>query len=257
MLFKNIFPSKKLVNKTFNTITEKSQYLKNIILQCEFKNKTKDIELMLEYLCFLYTLEFYRQVMEIKYSKFVIETTIRTIFITLEKNLNKAGNNIPQNFLLNLYLKLNNTINQLYNIAKQNGVDEFELVASYLLSDECQMADNELKLNQAQITKIASFFYDIINIDNNNTMKSENSKTKNKEDSKYNYTIIIFLIILVIVIIILLFVILNNHYQTIINNYETTIEKLESMNSLLNRKLDAYRSQFSSFDQYSIERNIK
>lgn len=89
------------------------------------------------------------------------------------------------------------------------------------------------------------------------TILSKNSKIKNKEDSKYNYTIIISLIILVIVIIILLFVILNNHYQTIINNYETTIEKLESMNSLLNRKLDAYRSNFSSFEQYSIERNIK
>lgn len=93
--------------------------------------------------------------------------------------------------------------------------------------------------------------------DEKNELNSKNLKIKNKKNSLFNYTIIILLIILVIVIIILLFVILNNHYQTIINNYEITIEKLEATNSLLNRKLDAYRNKFSSFEQYSIERNIK
>lgn len=90
MFYKSIFPTPQKIDKTQNNILEKSQQLKQLILQCEWKNNSIIFYNSLDYICMFYTMEFYRQVMSIKYSKFYIEASIRTILITLENNNKKA-----------------------------------------------------------------------------------------------------------------------------------------------------------------------
>lgn len=165
MFFKKKIPNIKSIDKTRENVLKRSQYLKELILQCEWENKCQTNITGLEYTCMYYTLDFYRQVMSVKYSNFFIECTIRTIFINIEDNLRNTGNQFEKNYFLNMYLKLSKTIANLYTIAQQQHEDEFNLVAMYLLYDECQMTDEEIEQNKLQVSKIANFFKDIINID--------------------------------------------------------------------------------------------
>jgi len=112
----------------------------------------------------MYDLEFYRQVMGIKYSNFYIEQTVRTIFISLEDNLRKNGNNIPKNFMFDKFIKLSNSLSKLYNISRQENMDEFFAVAMYLCSDECLLTDNEIDNNPKLIQAISDHFRKIINL---------------------------------------------------------------------------------------------
>lgn len=103
--------------------------------------------------------------MTIKYSKFYIGTTIRTILLMLDDFFKNLGNNIEKNYSFNLYLKTSQLINNLYLNAKRENMDEFELVAINILSNECQMTNEEISINKKYIKEISDFFKDIINID--------------------------------------------------------------------------------------------
>lgn len=167
MLFKKKIPKINDIEKTQKNVTNLSQKLKDIITQCEWDNKSKINDAGLDFACFLYTLDFYRQVMTLKYTKIVTETIIRTLFIDLENSYKELGNTFEKNYMLNLYFKLSNSIHKLYQIAKEDNVDEFEMVAMYMLSDECLMTDEEIENNFKYVSQIAAFFSYIINIDIN------------------------------------------------------------------------------------------
>lgn len=163
-LFKNKIPTAKKATEVGNKILNLSQELKSIIELQDCVDFEKVNITGLEYALFMYDLEFYKQVMTIKYSNFYIETIIRTIFINFEENIRKSGNNIQKDYMLNIYLKLSDSINKIYNIAKNQGVDEFVAVAMYLCSDECLMTEYEIEINENMIVKIAEHFRKIINL---------------------------------------------------------------------------------------------
>lgn len=168
-----IFGKKKIAtNKEIDAFKEKvlnsSQQLKTIINNYHWNNKDKVNFDALDYALFMYDLDFYRQVMTLKYSKFYIEICIRTIFISLENTLRKAGNNVSDKQFFNMYVKLSNSLQQIANISLEEKVDMFLQVALYLLKDELLITNVELENNE-EIKKltieIASHFENIINID--------------------------------------------------------------------------------------------
>lgn len=163
-LFNNKIPSGKKAKQIGDKVMVFSQELKNIIIShncVDFKSVNVN---GLDYALFMYDLDFYRQVMSIKYSKFYIEFIIRTIFASMERNLRNAGNRIEENYLFNTYLNLSNAFHQIYNITKKEGLDEFEAVAIYLCSDELHMSDFEISSNEELIVEIATHFKKIINL---------------------------------------------------------------------------------------------
>ena len=141
--------------------------LKDIIMQANWEGKENIDVGGLEYATVYYDLEFFRQVMSIKYSRFQMELAIRTIFNTIESNLREAGNNIKDGYMFDKFVKLSNSIHQIYNISKENGEDEFCGVAMYMLSDECLMSEKEIMDNYEIVQNIARHFRKIINIDIN------------------------------------------------------------------------------------------
>lgn len=72
---------------------------------------------------------------------------------------------MEKNHLFNCFLTINKSIHELYYIAKEENIDEFELVSKYMLFHECLMTEEEFEQNKLQISKIAEFFKNIINID--------------------------------------------------------------------------------------------
>lgn len=167
MLFKKRIPHMKDIERTQKNVLNISQNLKEIIYQCNWNEKEKINDAGLDFACFLYTLDFYRQVMTLKYTNFTTDAIIRTLFINLENGYKELGNTFEKNYMLNLYIKLSNTIHELYQIAKKENMDEFEMVAMYMLSDECLMTDEEIENNKEYVAQIASLFNYIINLDIN------------------------------------------------------------------------------------------
>lgn len=155
------------IQKTFENVLKLSQKLKSLILLCNWNNKRKISDTGLDFACFLYTLYFYQQVMTLKYTKIVAETIIRTLFIYLENSYKKTDNTFEKNYMLNLYIKLSNSIHKLYQIAKEDNANEFEMISMYMLSDECLMTDEEIESNFKYVLQIAAFYNYIINIDIN------------------------------------------------------------------------------------------
>lgn len=164
MLFKKMIPKSRDVEKTQENIIKLSQKLKNIITQYDWENKNKINDAGLDFACFLYTLDFYRQVMTLKYNKTVTKTIIRTIFINLENAYKQLGNSFEKNYMLNMYIKLSKSLHEIYQISKEDNVDELEMVAMYLLTDECQMSENELVDNHGCVIQVSTFFFQVINL---------------------------------------------------------------------------------------------
>lgn len=168
-----LFGKKKIAtNKDVDIFKEmvlnSSQELKTIINNYKWNNKDKVNMDTLNYALFMYDLDFYRQVMTLKYSKFYIETCIRTIFISFESTLKEIGNNIADKQFFNMYVKLSNSLHQIADISLKEKEDMFLQVALYLMIDELSVDDNELT-NSEEMQKlaieIAAHFENIINMD--------------------------------------------------------------------------------------------
>ena len=163
----NKIPSRKKIDETNAKIRNLSaNFLKIIKENDPVHYKKVDID-SLSYATFLYDTYFYSQVMQVKYSPFFVESTIRTIFISLEQHLRNAGNSIEKDFIINMYKNLSDTFNKLYNIAKENNLDEFDVVARYFCEDVLLM--NEVEINGAYdlIEAISNHFNQIINLPEN------------------------------------------------------------------------------------------
>lgn len=162
-LFKNV-PSSKKSKQVWDKILGLSHELKCIIVSHQCVDFRKVNLGGLEYALFMYDLEMYRQVMTRKYSGFYIEATIRTIFNSMESSMRSAGNNISGGQMFTMYVKLSNTLHQLYGLAEKNGMNGLHAVATYLCSDECGMSTQEIEENEELVIKIANHFEKIVNL---------------------------------------------------------------------------------------------
>ena len=160
-LFNNI-PTAKKAQKVRDKVLGLSHELKCIIVSHGCVDFRKIDLGGLEYALFMYDLEFYRQVMQLNHSNFYIENILRTIFISMETGMQKAGNNISSGYFFNVFIKLSKTINQLPRIAEADGIDAFLSVALYLCSDECGMTTQEIAENEKMVIEIANHFEKII-----------------------------------------------------------------------------------------------
>lgn len=160
-LFKNV-PSSKKSMLVFDKIIGLSHELKCIIVSHQCVDFRKVNLGGLEYALFMYDLEMYRQVMTQKYSGFYIEATIRTIFNSMESSMRSAGNNISGGQMFTMYVKLSNTLHQLYCLAEKDGMNGLHAVATYLCSDECGMSEAEIAENEMLILEITDHFNKII-----------------------------------------------------------------------------------------------
>lgn len=162
-LFKNI-PSSKKSKLIWDKIIGLSHELKCLIVSHQCVDFRKVDLGGLEYALFMYDLEMYRQVMTLKYSSFYIECTIRTIFISMENSIKRAGNNISSGQMFAMYVKLSNTLHQHYGLAVKNGTNGLHAIATYLCSNECGMSEADIAENEILIQEIANHFDKIINL---------------------------------------------------------------------------------------------
>lgn len=162
-LFVNV-PTSKKTKAVGDRIMRFSHDLKCIIVSHQCVDFQKVNLGGLEYALFMYDLDCYREAMITKYSRFYIESTIRAIFLVIEGNLRKAGNNIADGYIFNMYVKLSNSLYQIFITAKKEGLDGFYAIAKYLCSDECGMNEEAIEKNAPLITEIANHFRKIANL---------------------------------------------------------------------------------------------
>ena len=161
--FKNI-PTSKKSQQFGDMVIKSSQELKKIIVKHNGVDYTKVQIEALEYALFMYDLEFYRQVMTLKYSKSYIEIAIRTIFATLAANNKKAGYNLSSDFLWAKLVSLSKILNDICSFALENDEDEFLLVAMFVLTNECQAAWDQVDNEYALLYEVSEHFKEIINL---------------------------------------------------------------------------------------------
>ena len=162
-LFKNM-PSSKKAQNIGNEVMSLSQELKQIILSYDCVDLERISLSGLEYALFMYDLECYRQLMTLKHNGFFIETTLRTIFLTMESNNRKAGVEVADGVMFNMFKKLSNSLHQVYGMAVESGLDGLYGIAMYLCSDECGMSESEINENQEMVLAISKHFNKIINL---------------------------------------------------------------------------------------------
>ena len=162
-LFTNL-PTSKKTQQIGDKVIELSQELKEIILSYNCIDLNKVSLNGLEYALFMYDLECYRQLLTIKHNNHFIETTIRTIFNTMESNHKRIGNTFMDGYMFNIFRKLSISLNQVYNIATQQGIDGLYGVAMYLCSDECGMSEEEIDRNHEMVLAISKHFNKIVNL---------------------------------------------------------------------------------------------
>lgn len=161
-LFKNV-PTPKKAQAVGDTVLKLSSELRNIIVSYNCVDFKKVNLGSLEYALFMYDLWCYSYVMTLKHNSFFIETTIRTVFSTMESNMKKAGNNIASGYMYNTFTKLSGSLNKTYDLAKKQGLDGFQGVAMYLCSDECGLSNEEIAENEEMICEIAKHFAKVLN----------------------------------------------------------------------------------------------
>lgn len=162
-LFSNV-PTSKKAKAVGDKVMGFSHELKCIIVSHQCVDFSKVNLGGLEYALFMYDLDCYREAMTTKYSGFYIESIIRTIFIGMESNMRKAGNNIADGYLFNMYVKLSNSLYQVFITARKEGLDGFYAIAKYLCSDECGMNEEAIEKNSPLITEIENHFRKIANL---------------------------------------------------------------------------------------------
>ena len=162
-LFKNV-PTSKKAQIVGDKVMALSQELKEIILSYNCVDLNKISINGLEYALFMYDLECYRQLMTIKHDGFFIETTLRTIFITMESNNKRAGVPVKDGYMFDMFKKLSNSLHQVYGIAVEQGIDGLYGIAMYLCSDECGMSQEEIDQNQEMVLAVSRHFNKIINL---------------------------------------------------------------------------------------------
>lgn len=163
-LFNKKIPTSKEAQRIGDNVFRLSQELKNIIISHNCVDFSKINVDGLDYALYMYDLEFYRQVMSVKHSQFFIQVIIRTICSTFDTNIRNAGNIIRDNYFLDTYLNLSNSLRQVYNIAQQDNIDEFVGVSMYFCSNELQLTYNQIELHQKLVLDIADHFRSIINL---------------------------------------------------------------------------------------------
>lgn len=162
-LFKNV-PSAKKAKKHGDKAMALSQELKNIIISHNCVNfENVDIN-GLDYVLFMYDLEIYQQIMNVKYSPFYIETIVRTIFISFEENNRRAGKHVPEHYFFDIFLNVSKTISAINETAAKDNQDNLELIAIYLCGTELQMSPVSVFHNEALIKDIKKHFLKIINL---------------------------------------------------------------------------------------------
>lgn len=162
-LFKNV-PTSKKAQLVGDKVMALSQELKSIILSYDCINIKEESLNGFEYALFLYDLECYRQVMTLKHNGFFIETTLRTIFITMESNNKKAGVSVADGMLFEMFKKLSNSLHYVYGQAVAQGLDGLFGIAMYLCSNECGMSDVEIAQSEDLVLSISKHFNKIINL---------------------------------------------------------------------------------------------
>ena len=162
-LFKNI-PTSKKAQLIGDKVMALSQDLKNIILSYDCININEESLNGFEYALFMYDLECYRQVMTLKHNGFFIETTLRTIFITMESSNKRAGVNVADGMLFEMFKKLSNSLHYVYGQAVAQGLDGLFGIAMHLCSNECGMTNEEVAQNEDLVRAISKHFNQIINL---------------------------------------------------------------------------------------------
>ena len=162
-LFKNI-PTSNKAQYIGNNVISLSQELKQIIISNNCVNFNKISLSTLDNVLFMYDLECYRQLMTIKHNGFFIETTLRTIFATMESNNRQAGINVSDGYLFEVFKKLSNSLHQVYGLAVNQGLDGLYGIAMYLCSNELGMSEEEINQNQDMVLEISKHFNKIINL---------------------------------------------------------------------------------------------
>ena len=162
-LFKNI-PTNNKAQSIGNQVISLSQELKQIIISNNYVDWDKISSSTLDNVLFMYDLECYRQLMTIKHNSFFIETTLRTIFATMESNNKRAGINVSDGYLFEVFKNLSNSLHRVYGLAVNQGIDGLYGIAMYLCSNELGMSEEEVNQNQDIVLAISRHFNKIINL---------------------------------------------------------------------------------------------
>ena len=162
-LFKNI-PTSNKAQCIGNHAISLSQELKQIIISNNCVDLNKISLSTLDNVLFMYDLECYRQLMTTKHNGFFIETTLRTIFATMEFNNRQAGIDVSDGYLFEVFKKLSNSLHQVYGLAVNQGIDGLYGIAMYLCSNELGMSEEDINQNQDLVLDISKHFNKIINL---------------------------------------------------------------------------------------------